>query len=169
MSGIVAKLYLRPSARTPVREVSAAEAVAGRGLEGDHSGGGARQVTVMSLESWEAACGEIGRPELSSGSRRANVIVKGVDLARSIGGGLRIGECLIRVAGETRPCRLMDDVTPGLQHALDPACRAGVYGRILVGGEIGVGDSVIVVQPEALNEHVDQLRIPFADAQQAGG
>jgi len=158
MPGAVARIYLRPSARTPVREVTQVCALTGRGLEGDHAGGGARQVTILSEEAWEAARQDLGGLEIDPGGRRANVVVRGVVLKESIRGGLRIGDCLIRVAGETRPCRLMDDCTPGLQKALDPDCRGGVYGRILVGGEITVGDQVQVLRASDLPQEPEQLR-----------
>ena len=108
----------------------------------------------------EVSVGEsdLGGLEIDPGGRRANVVVRGVALKESIRGGLRIGDCLIRVAGETRPCRLMDDVAVGLQKALDPDCRGGVYGRILVGGEITVGDQVQVLRASDLPQAPEQLR-----------
>ena len=130
VSGRVARIFLRPSARTPVKEVAEAVAYPGAGLEGDHAGGGNRQVTLLSAASWRDACAALGQPDLSPGLRRANVIVEGVDLHAAIGQTLHLGACRIDVIGETRPCRLMDDAAPGLQDALDPACRGGVYGRV---------------------------------------
>ena len=53
--GTLRAIYLRPSARTPVKSAPRAEAVAGRGLEGDHAGGGKRQVTLLDVAAWEAA------------------------------------------------------------------------------------------------------------------
>lgn len=144
MPGSVSKIYLRPSARTPLSERFSAKAVAGRGLEGDHAGGGSRQITVLSEEGWSAACRQLRRDDLEPQARRANIVVRGVDLRQAIGGGLRIGDCLLRIVGETRPCRLMDDAAPGLQAALDPDMRGGVYGQVLVGGDIHVGDAVVV-------------------------
>ncbi|MBI1353739.1 MAG: MOSC domain-containing protein [Acidobacteria bacterium] len=156
--GAIERIFLRPSARTPVREVRNTTAVAGAGLTGDHAGGGNRQVTLLDATAWEAACAELGR-ELSPGARRANLVTSGVDLAVAIGRGLRIGGCLIRVVAETRPCRLMDDAAQGLQRALDPDCRGGVYGRVLEGGEIAVGAVVEVV--DLVSEPV-QESLPLA-------
>lgn len=126
-------------------------------------------MTLISREGWEAACAEIGRPELSPGARRANLVVEGVDLARSIGGGLRVGECLLRIVGETRPCRLMDDAAPGLQKALEPETRGGVYGRVVVGGKIEVGDAVVVVAPGADELEGPQRSLPLSKRAAQGG
>ncbi len=146
--GTVTRIFLRLSAGTPVKEVASAEAVRGRGLEGDHTGGGNRQVTIISEERWDDACRDLGG-EVSPAGRRANLVVRGVPLSDSIGHELHIGPCRIEVIGETRPCRLMDDFAPGLQEALDPDCRGGVYGRIVEGGLVEVGGSVSVVKQEA--------------------
>jgi MOSC domain-containing protein YiiM len=146
--GCLRKIYLRPSARTPVREATRVLAVAGMGLEGDHAGRGNRQVTILDERAWSEACAELGA-ELDPGRRRANLFLSGVDLRVSIGKAIRIGPCLIRVIGETRPCRLMDDVVAGLQQALDPERRGGVYGRVLEGGEIAVGMPAEIVDAPA--------------------
>ena len=49
-----------------------------------------------------------------------------------------------RVHGETDPCELMDRVAPGLKVALTPDRRAGVFGAVIEGGAIAVGDTVTV-------------------------
>lgn len=169
MSGRLTRIFLRPSARTPVKQVERTVAYPGAGLEGDHAGGGNRQVTLMSEESWSAACADLGRPELSPGLRRANLVVEGVDLSSAIGRVLEIGSSRIRVIAETRPCRLMDDAAPGLQNALDPDRRGGVYGRVIEGGPIQVGDAVRTEphpqgcgpQSESLAASAPQPSLPF--------
>jgi MOSC domain-containing protein YiiM len=154
MSGVLRRIFLRPSARTPAQEAATAAAHPGAGLEGDHAGGGARQVTLISLESWRAACAELGR-EISPAGRRANLVVEGVNLAAAVGKNLTIGGVSIGIVGETRPCRLMEDYHPGLQRALDPDCRGGVYGRVLTGGSLSVGDPVEIAEPS--NPQLEQL------------
>ena len=152
--GELKRIFLRPSARTPVREVASARALAGRGIEGDHAGGGARQVTLIEQERWEEACGDLGR-ELSPGARRANLVVAGVRLADAIGRELRVGDCRFQIVAETRPCKLMEDAAAGLQRALDPDCRGGVYCRILTGGELRVGDPIEIEEPRAAQKSLE--------------
>jgi len=140
--GSVEAIFLRPAARLPVRSVDSADAVSARGLDGDHTNGGKRQVTVLSLEAWRDACAELGR-EVDPSVRRANILVAGVDLTNSIGRPLRVGGVVIDVLGETRPCELMDDDgRVGLDAALRKELRGGVFGSIRVGGPIRVGDLV---------------------------
>jgi MOSC domain-containing protein YiiM len=77
-------------------------------------------------------------------ARRANVVIRGLDLVDTIGKRLRVGTVLIEVRGETDPCELMDRVAPGLKKALTPHRRAGVFGAVIEGGPIAVGDPVAV-------------------------
>jgi len=142
----VVQLYLRPSSRTPVRQVTGVEAVAGRGLEGDHAQGGHRQVTLMENEGWRAACRDLGRVDLDPGARRANIVIEGLPLAAAIGRKLRIGESIVEVVRRNPPCKLMEDVAEGLMQALAPECRSGVYGRVLQGGRIEI-DSQVALLP----------------------
>ncbi len=145
--GAVEAIYLRPGARVPVRSVPRAVARAGEGLEGDHAGGGRRQVTILSLEAWREACRELGA-DLDPGVRRANVLVSGVDLRACLGRRLRLGTVEVEVLGETRPCELMDDDGRiGLDAALRKDWRGGVFGAVRTGGTLAVGDPV---QPESV-------------------
>ena len=115
--------------------------VADRGLRGDATQGGRRQVTLMSLDRWTALTAHLpGPPDPTV--RRANLLVGGVDLTDSRGRVLRIGEARVRIFGETRPCRQMDEACPGLQAALDPPWGGGAFGEVLHGGEIRVGTPV---------------------------
>ncbi len=127
-----------------VQEVSTATAVAGEGLRGDHAGGGRRQVTILDQRCWADVCREVGQ-DLDPGARRANLVLEGLDLKESRGQTFRIGKALFEVVGETRPCELMNDACQGLEAALAPDWRGGVFGRVLEGGEIRVGDAVQVV------------------------
>ena len=118
-----------------------AELVAGRGLRGDATQGGRRQVTIMSLERWWTLTGHLPGPPAPA-IRRANLVVEGIDLDDSRGRVLRIGEARVRIFGETRPCHQMDEACPGLQAALSPPWGGGAFGEILDGGAIAVGSPV---------------------------
>lgn len=143
--GHVTHIFLRPSARTPVKEVTSAVAAIGSGLEGDHAGGGNRQVTLLDWDQWRKACEELG-DDLNPGGRRANVVVRGLDLAATRGSVIQVGDCQIDVVSELAPCRLMDDFHHGLQEALKPDCRGGVYGRVIRPGILRIDSPVQVVR-----------------------
>lgn len=115
--------------------------VAGRGLVGNADQGGRRQVTLLDAEAWADVVAELG-PPLPSSARRANLLVRGVSLARTRGRLLRVGACRLRVFTEVTPCRIMDEVRPGLQAAMRPHWRGGVAAEVMAGGEIAVGDAV---------------------------
>ena len=122
----------------PVQE---ATLVAGEGLQGSVGRSRRRQVTIISLEAWQSATAALER-DPGPASRRANIMVSGIELAHTRGRVLRIGSTRVVVGGETTPCERMDEAAPGLRAALMPEWRAGVFGQILDGGVVRVGDPV---------------------------
>jgi MOSC domain-containing protein YiiM len=140
--GRVTALFLFAHAGAPPRPVDEVEARPG-GLLGDRKRGQRRQVTVLALEGWRAASAAAGAPELSPAQRRANIVVEGVTLADLVGRRLRVGEAVIEVLGETDPCPKMNRVQPGLEDALRPDLRGGVFGQLIGAGRIRVGDPAV--------------------------
>ena len=115
--------------------------ITGGGLDGERKRGRKRQITVLAREDWETACREAGT-DLPWTSRRANLLVEGVALARSAGRRLRIGSALLEVTGETDPCHQMDAACPGLRSALEPEWRGGASCRVVEAGPVSAGDPV---------------------------
>ena len=112
------------------------------GIAGDARGRlRGRQVTVLSRESWEAACADLGR-EVPWTTRRANILVEGLELADTVGRTLRIGAASLAVTGETDPCQRMDEQAAGLTAALTPDWRGGVTCTVTRDGAVKVGDAV---------------------------
>ena len=149
MTKIPARLLaiaIRHRSRGTMQELPRAEVTAGGGVADDFRGRpGRRQVTVLSLEDWQAACTQAGRPELPWTTRRANLLVSGIDLAAAgaaaaTGCLLRIGTVELEVTGETAPCERMEEAWPGLRAALAVDGRGGVTCRVLHGGELASGD-----------------------------
>ncbi len=109
------------------------------GLLGDHRAkrGSDRQVTVLSREAWNAACSEVGNPDLPWTTRRANLLITGRTFGpEDVGRRLRIGSVVLEITGETDPCSRMDEQVPGLTKALTPDWRGGVTCRVLESGEL---------------------------------
>ncbi len=122
--------------------VDAATVDVAEGLVGDFRGRSpGRQVTVMGREGWEDACRELGR-ELDWTVRRANLLVEGLRLEGCTAARIRIGDVLLEVTEETKPCQRMDEASAGLRGALAPGWRGGVSCRVLEGGEVRPGDPV---------------------------
>jgi MOSC domain-containing protein YiiM len=127
----------------PLTEVDEATATANGGIEPNHNVTTKRGITFIAKDRWEAATVELDAPHLPWHTRRANVLVDGLDLASLIGKTIRIGETIVvTVNGETEPCELMDKLHPGLRAALTPDCRGGVYGTVIEDGKMRVGDTI---------------------------
>lgn len=139
--GRLEAIWIKRQSRGSMAGVDRARLVADLGIEGNANQGGRRQVTLLSREAWEQVQTELGA-DVDPSTRRANMLVSGVDLAQSRDRVLRVGPVRIRVRGETRPCTLMDDAHPGLRDALDPGWRGGVFGEVLDDGHVSVGDAV---------------------------
>lgn len=137
--GEVVAIWLKRFKGGPMDRVAEAKAIAGSGLEGNANQGGRRQVTLLDESRWDEAVAELGIA-VDPSARRANVMLRGIDLEQSSGRVLRIGECLVLIHNFTRPCEQMDDAQPGLRAALSSRWRGGAYGELLEGGEIRVGD-----------------------------
>ncbi len=141
-TGTLEAIFRKRVRRGPMDPLEAGELAPGDGLVGNADLRTKRQVTLIEAELWERVREELGEPDLDPRLRRANLLVRGIGLAESRGQVLEVGPARLLIHGETRPCKLMEDAHPGLQAALDPEWRGGVYAEVLEGGPIRVGDRV---------------------------
>ena len=111
------------------------------GVRGDHGTSQRRQVTLLDEAAWQIACSEIGT-ELDWTVRRANILVQGLNLPSLLNQQVRIGTAQVEVVGEVTPCHLMDEVQPGLEDALTPDWRGGVFARIVSAGGVEIGGKI---------------------------
>jgi MOSC domain-containing protein YiiM len=140
--GRLAGIWIKRMHRGPMDAADVGELVAGRGLRGNATQGGRRQVTIMSLDRWRSLTAHLPGPP-DPAIRRANLLVDGVELDDCRGRILRIGAARVRIFGETRPCHQMDEACPGLQAALSPRWGGGAFGEVIEGGAIAVGAPVV--------------------------
>ena len=136
--------------------VAEATLVEGQGVAGSADRSRRRQVTLLESEAWAACMTELG-VDKDPAFRRANILLSGVRLVQTRGRILVIGDTRLAVGGEVTPCERMEEVTPGLQAALGPDWRGGVFAQVLAGGVIHVGDSVtweqtLAVQLDSIGE-----------------
>ncbi len=138
--------------RVTMEELEGVEIGVAYGLEGDWRGpeSGAkvdsRQVSVMAIEDWNAACADVGR-ELPWTVRRANLLVERLALKETEGALIQIGDVILRVIEETAPCSRMDEQVDGLKNALMADWRGGVCCTVENGGIVKLGNVVAVETP----------------------
>jgi MOSC domain-containing protein YiiM len=131
--------------RAPMEEIDSVQVTQEAGVAGDCRGRSPknRQVTVISADVWAEVCAELGA-EIAWTTRRANLLVRGVDLPKQEGAKLTVGGLELQVGMETAPCDRMDEQHQGLTAALVPDWRGGVACRVLNDAEIRIGDPVAV-------------------------
>jgi MOSC domain-containing protein YiiM len=139
--GQLEAIWLKRMKGGPMDPVERAAVKAHQGLVGNANQGGKRQVTLMEREVWQSLMEQLGA-SLDPSARRANLLLSGIRLANSHKQVLSIGNCRIRIWGETKPCGHLDEVCPGLKEAMADNWAAGAFGEILDDGEIFVGDPV---------------------------
>jgi MOSC domain-containing protein YiiM len=139
--GVLEAIWIKRAKRAPMDRADSARLLAGSGIEGNADQGGWRQVTVISREAWDGMMASLDA-RVDPSARRANLLVRGVDLREARGRILHIGACRLEVRGETRPCERMDEACAGLRAVMRADWNGGVFGVILNDGEIRVGDPV---------------------------
>ena len=139
--GRVERLWVKRAHRGAMDARDSIELVEGRGVDGSADRGGRRQVTILEREVWDALMRELGS-DAGPETRRANVLVSGIDLRASRGRVLRLGATRVRIAGEVKPCERMEEAVTGLRALMYPEWRGGAFAQILDGGTVSVGDVV---------------------------
>jgi hypothetical protein len=147
--GVIELIALAAEAEGPMRSVSAAEAIEGRGLLGDryerqagtfsNPKGSGYDLTLVEAEALEELSAK--GAELSPIEARRNIVVRGIALDELIGRRFRVGE--VECYGQRRcePCSHLERLTqPGVLRGL--IHRGGLRADILSGGKIRTGDSV---------------------------
>ena len=141
MSGRVEAIWIKRAHRGSMDSVPQATLTEGKGVEGSVDRSRRRQVSLLDADNWEACMTELG-VDADPAGRRANILVRGVRLFDTRGRILVVGEARLSIGGELTPCERMEDVAPGLQAALRPEWRGGVFAQVVAGGVIRVGDVV---------------------------
>lgn len=141
--GRIAGIARHAVKRGPIEVLESVRITPETGVEGDVNGHKERrQISLIEADDWAAAIGETG-VSLPWWERRANLLVEGLDLPQRDGARLRIGaDVLVEVRCECDPCERMDALHPGLRAAMEPDWRGGVLGKVIVGGDVRVGDEI---------------------------
>ena len=81
-TGRIEALWSKRAHRGPMDPVTEATLVPGQGMQGSVGRSRRRQVTIISLEAWESATAGLKR-DPGPISRRANMLVSGIELAHT--------------------------------------------------------------------------------------
>jgi MOSC domain-containing protein YiiM len=137
---------LRPTRDVPMREVLEADVIPVTGLVGDRYAGGSgkRGVTMIQAEHLPVIAALSGRARVEPAILRRNLVVSGLPLIALKDRRFRIGEVLFEGTGECDPCSRMEDALgPGGYNAMRG--HGGLTARVLEGGHIRIGDTLVVV------------------------
>jgi MOSC domain-containing protein YiiM len=118
--------------------------VAQQGIEGDRyrtQRNGPRQVTVIADEDLAAIASFMRRQEVSPTLLRRNFVTRGLNLNSLKGRSVRIGQVILEISGECAPCSQIEaNLGPGGYNAVRG--RGGLTAKIVVGGEVRIGDII---------------------------
>ncbi len=146
--GRLAGIARREQKRAPMETLEQAEVSDQTGVAKDFRGKpGKRTVTVISSRAWREVCAELGQ-DIPWTTRRANLLVDDIDLPRSIGQIIEVGEVRLEVTMEVDPCHRMDEQVEGLKAALTPNWRGGVGCTVLQNGSVSIGDPVTIINAD---------------------
>lgn len=134
------QIWIKRGKQGPMDPVAVAT-VDDRGLTGNANRGGRRQVTIISRERWAELMRDLGAA-LPPSTRRANLMISGLELQNSRDRILRAGSVRLRINGETRPCEQMEAAHAGLQALMRERWGGGVFAEVIAGGELRVGEDV---------------------------
>jgi MOSC domain-containing protein YiiM len=139
MQGKIVSLHIATKHLAPMEHPQTARALADLGLEGDihNKLGGKRQVLLMDEET-------LNMFGLEAGRVRENITTRNIELkALEPGTRLRVGSAAFEITQACDPCKMIDDIRPGLREQMKG--QRGVFVRVLVGGKIQVGDAIEIV------------------------
>lgn len=137
--GEVLHLFQALAHGQPVREFDEVFAVENKGFKDCIHGrpGSSRQLLLMDLETLEEF-------DIVPGRVKENITTRGIKLdGLPVGQRMRVGEALLEITKECRPCRLMDAIRQGLQEAARE--RRGILCRVVEAGRIRRGDHIEIV------------------------
>lgn len=144
-AGSIEWIGIRPRRGAAVETVQSAMLVPDSGIEGDHKSarpGGKRQVTLIQWEHLPTVAGLCGKPDIEPGWLRRNFAVSGINLRALSDRRFLLGAALLEGTGYCHPCSRMEKILGrGGYNAMRG--HGGITARIVAGGAVSVGDSIL--------------------------
>lgn len=145
--GLLEWIGLRSERRGAMLEVQCVEAIRDRGLAGDHrvdkTPGSGRQVTLISREFIQQTAHFLGSEEPHPALLRRNLVVSGINLHALRHQRFTIGNVMLEAGALCHPCSRMESAL-GKGGVAAMLGHGGLCCKIIRGGELRVGDTVIV-------------------------
>jgi len=135
-----------PARRAPLVAPAEVEAIAGKGLAGDHHSEDPkrqkkRQVTLIQAEHIAAVSQLMGGDIIPPSAMRRNIVVAGFNLAAVRTSRFKIGDAILQGTGDCVPCALMEEtIGPGGYEAM--LLHGGITAVVETSGSIRIGDEV---------------------------
>jgi MOSC domain-containing protein YiiM len=143
--GKVVAISVRAERITPVTLVRTVTAIENKGLDGDRSMGGKRQVTFIQLEHIAAIASFLGKTQLDFTLTPRNIVVSGINLLALKGKQFGIGEAIFEHSGECHPCsRMKEALGVGGYNAMRG--HGGITAKVIRGGAFKQNDEVVVLK-----------------------
>lgn len=146
---------LSPAPRGVIASQSAAVAVVGHGLEGDHhskrKAGGKRQVTLIQAEHLPVVASLCGLEEVQPEQLRRNLVVSGINLLSLKGALFSIGDVELEGTGPCAPCSRMEE-NLGVGGFQAMRGHGGLTAVVVKGGTLHLGDDVRVLRDGPADE-----------------
>ena len=153
ISGRVVSLHLHPEkSGEPLRAVEQIEVVAEKGIVGNGRYFGRlsrstgqpspRQVTLIEREQISTHAATLGLETIPPGAVRSNIETLDIDLVALLGREVQIGGAVLLFYEARLPCEKMDRLCQGLRALMEDRLQ-GVLARVIRGGVIRVGDSIV--------------------------
>jgi MOSC domain-containing protein YiiM len=141
-AGKVVAISVRPKRLEPTILFEQILAVENKGLEGDRSKGGNRQVTLIQKEHIQAIASFLGKTDLDFTLMRRNILVEGINFLSLKGKQFQIGETVFEYSGECHPCSRMEEAL-GIGGYNAMRGHGGITAKVILGGEIKIGDLIV--------------------------
>jgi MOSC domain-containing protein YiiM len=150
-TGRLETIVLRPEPRKEPITVDRVQALAGRGLDGDHRAsaraGSRRQVTLIQYEHLGVIAELLRNDCVVPTLTRRNLVVSGVNVLALKDQVFAIGDVLMEGTGPCEPCSRMEaNLGGGGYNAMRG--HGGITARVLTDGTLRLGDTVRVVAGE---------------------